>query len=136
MFKPVETSPRATPRRWRAANCQPLVRTAAMAMALALWVPLLAMAGITPADTPEAARQPVMPAADKAPKEPGTYQIRCWQQGRLLFEENHVALPADTAKYGIKMNGTDRNGKPLYVADTANATCLIRAVEDERAWRR
>jgi hypothetical protein len=96
----------------------------AAAAALALLLPPPAQAGITTLATVE------------PPKAQGLYQIRCWQQGRLLFEENHITLPADAAKYGIKMNGTDRNGKPIYVADTANATCLIRSVDDERAWPR
>jgi hypothetical protein len=104
----------------------PLVAAAAVAAAaaLALLLPPAAQAGITPFE----AAEPL--------KVQGHYQIRCWQQGRLLFEENHITLPADAAKYGIKMNGTDRNGRPIYVADTANATCLIRSVDDERAWPR
>ncbi len=103
----------------------PLVAAVAVAAAaaLALLLPPAAQAGITAADGVESLKQ-------------GHYQIRCWQQGRLLFEENNISLPADSAKYGIKMNGTDRNGKPIYVADTANATCLIRSVDDERAWPR
>ena len=103
-----------------------LVAAAAVAAAAApaLLLPPAAQAGITTAEAPEPLRAQ------------GQYQIRFWQQGRLLFEENHISLPADSAKYGIKMNGTDRNGKQVYVADTANATCLIRSVEDERAWPR
>jgi len=100
------------------------------------------LAGITGSSTErtpgaDVAKAPVVSAAtssDKATRAAaGAYQIRCWQQGRLLFEENQVALPADSAKYGVKMTGTDRHGKPIYVADTTNATCLIRSVEDDRA---
>lgn len=65
----------------------------------------------------------------------GHYQIRCWQHGRLLFEENHVGLP-DTARYALRISGTDTQGRPLYVADTQHATCLIRRAVDERAWPR
>jgi hypothetical protein len=113
MFKPADLSPAGTRRRLGAATIGLLV------------LPLAALAGITTAEAPELL------------KGPGTYQIRCWQQGRLLFEENHVSLPADSARYGLKMAGADRNGKPVYVADTSNATCLIRSVDDERAtWPR
>ena len=56
---------------------------------------------------------------------PGLYQIRCWQHGRLLFEDR-IRLPDDGAAYGIRLSGTDRNGKPMYVAETRNATCLVR----------
>ena len=112
MFKPADQTP---------ARCRQLPG----AIALAVLLPLAALAGITTPEPPEAVKAPA-----------GTYQVRCWQQGRLLFEENQVSLPADSARYGIKMNGTDRNGKPIYVADTANATCLIRSVEDDRVWPR
>ena len=66
----------------------------------------------------------------------GAYQIRCWQEGRLLFEENRVTLPSDNAQYGFKMAGTDRKGKPIFVAETRNATCLIRSAVDEPTWPR
>jgi len=122
----------------------PLAGTRQLIRATALTglLPLAALAGITGGSTErtpnaDAAKAPVVSAAtssDKAARAAaGTYQIRCWQQGRLLFEENQVALPADSAKYGVKMTGTDRHGKPMYVADTTNATCLIRSVEDDRA---
>ena len=54
------------------------------------------------------------------------YQIRCWQHGRLLFEENHITLPADGARSAVKISATDRDGRPIYVAATDGATCLIR----------
>ncbi|MGE0797046.1 MAG: hypothetical protein AB7G13_23445 [Lautropia sp.] len=58
----------------------------------------------------------------------GTYQLRCWQQGRLVFEENGVKVDVeDGGRYSTKVRGTDRQGDKLVVADTRNATCLIRA---------
>lgn len=108
-----------------------------VAAALACLAPLGALAGISGGNSNEAAKAPGVTAANSGDKSakaaPGSYQIRCWQDGRLLFEENHVTLPADSARYGIKVTGNDRNGNPLYVADTRNATCLIRAVEHDRA---
>jgi len=128
MFKPVDTP---------LGGSRLLVRASALAWLL----PFGAMAGITGGGSPESAKAPVVTAAasvdNKTSKAPaGTYQIRCWQQGRLLFEENQVSLPADSAKYGVKMTGTDRHGKPIYVADTTNATCLIRSIEDDRGPQR
>lgn len=78
---------------------------------------------------------PVPSGAPTVPPRTGHYQIRCWQHGRLLFEENHVGLP-DTARYALRISGTDTQGRPLYVADTQHATCLIRRSFDERAWPR
>jgi hypothetical protein len=91
--------------------------------ALVLLVPVLAVGAVT-----VGAPGPARPAATEPPQPvPGLYQIRCWQHGRLLFEDR-ITLPADGAAYGIRMNGTDRNGKPMYVAETRTATCLIRLV--------
>jgi hypothetical protein len=103
------------------------------ASVLALLIPVSAMSGVSTIDTPETAKPP--PAAPKAAKAQAGYQIRCWQEGRLLFEENHIALPVDGARYAVRMSGTDRNGKPLYVVETTNATCLVRSASDvPAAW--
>jgi len=91
--------------------------------ALALLVPVLAVGGIVGAPALPAASEPPPPA-------PGTYQIRCWQHGRLLFEDR-ISLPADAAAYSIRLSGTDRYGKPMYVAETRNATCLVRPMPPE-----
>ena len=89
--------------------------------ALALLVPLLAVGAVT-----VGAPGPARPAATEPPAPaPGLYQIRCWQHGRLLSEDR-IRLPDDGAAYGIRLSGTDRNGKPMYVAETRNATCLVR----------
>ena len=90
--------------------------------ALALLAPLLAVGGIVGA--------PERPAATEPPPAPGLYQIRCWQHGRLVFEDR-ITLPADAAAYSIRLSGTDRYGKPMYVAETRNATCLVRHMAPE-----
>jgi hypothetical protein len=71
-------------------------------------------------------------AAEPSAFAAGLYQIRCWQQGRLLFEDR-ITLPRDAAAYRICVSGTDRNGKPMYLAETHDATCLMRVVPDERS---
>src|SRR5262245_3783679 len=90
--------------------------------ALALLVPVLAVGGIVA--TPERA------ATEPPSSAPGLYQIRCWQHGRLVFEDR-ITLPADSAAYSIRLSGTDRYGKPMYVAETRNATCLVRHMAPE-----
>ncbi len=101
---------------------------------LALLAPLCAFCGVSVgAPSPEPAPAPAPPVVQQRPQPPsGGYQIRCWQHGRLLFEENHITLPADGPRYGIRVSGTDRNGRPMYVAETSNATCLVRTAVDER----
>jgi hypothetical protein len=94
-----------------------------LAAVLVLLVPVLAIGAVT-----VGAPAPARPAATEPPTPvPGLYQIRCWQHGRLLFEDR-IRLPEDGAAYGIRLNGTDRYGKPIYVAETRNATCLVRYV--------
>lgn len=115
MYKPSDT-----PRGWRWIG-------AALA---ALAVPA-ALAGIAASAPPAAGDDKGAPAPRPGI---GPYQVRCWQYGRLLFEENRVTLPANAAQYGIKMAGTDRRNKPIYVADTRNATCLIRSAIEAPPW--
>ena len=68
--------------------------------ALALLVPLLAVGAVT-----VGAPGPARPAATEPPAPaPGLYQIRCWQHGRLLFEDR-IRLPDDGAAYGIRLSG-------------------------------
>ena len=103
-----------------------------MLAALALLLPVLALSGVS-VGTPAPAA-PARPARVEAPATTsGIYQIRCWQHGLLLFEDR-ITLPADAAAYSIRMSGTDRSGKPMYVTETRNATCLVRIAPDESYW--
>jgi hypothetical protein len=103
-----------------------------MLAALALLLPLLALSGVS-VGTPAPAA-PARPARVEAPAPAnGIYQLRCWQDGLLLFEDR-IRLPADAAAYSVRMSGTDRNGKPMYVSETRNATCLVRIAPDESYW--
>jgi hypothetical protein len=75
--------------------------------------PLFATAGIT---TPVVAKP-------KAP--PLTYQLRCWQHGRLLFDEGPVALGAE-ARQGAQLVVTDRSGTPLIITVAGETVCQAR----------
>ena len=115
MYKPSD--------RLRAAGAQ----FAGVALAAALLTPMVALAGVATLDP--------TPAAKPAQRPPTLVQIRCWQEGRLLFEENGVNLPEGA--YGTVVAGTDHQGRPVYLAETRNATCLIRqAVPERAAWPR
>lgn len=91
----------------------------------AVLVPAASLATVStvPARDTPARAAPAGPGAD------GSYQIRCWQHGRLLFEENRISLHADGARQALKITATDGDGRPLYVAETDSATCLIRATD-------
>jgi hypothetical protein len=98
---------------------------AAAVLLTVLVVPLTAAAGIASSDS---RNTPSVPGLPKAVRGTGNMQISCWQYGRLLFEESYVTLPGDGSQPAVKINATDRNGRPLYIAETQNATCLIRGV--------
>lgn len=55
-------------------------------------------------------------------------QLRCWQYGRLIFEENGVAAPPDSTTYALRMHADESRRTPLLVVNTGTATCLIKGV--------
>lgn len=63
---------------------------------------------------------------------PGTYQMRCWQKGRLLFSENDLsdpviaALPGKVAAFGSGGKVVDRSTASVYLIEVSDSLCLIR----------
>ena len=99
-----------------------------------LQLPLGATAGIATAAAPSDDRvvsqlppapQPPVTAAASRQKATGTYQLRCWQYGRLLFDEGPVTLGPE-ARQGAKLVATDRNGGAVIVTDAGWTTCQAR----------
>ena len=83
------------------------------------------------------APEPAARAASAPPPAPqaksrGTYRLRCWQYGRLLFEEYMSAMPSDGAsKFSGRLAGTDRAGRPLHVTELQTTTCLAESARDD-----
>ena len=101
MYKPSEE---LRPRRLAALTGVTLVAV----VGLLLQLPLGASAGLAPGEiqrqTGEAAARPVPPGPAAAPKAaPGAYRLRCWQFGRLIFDEGPVSLAADARRRGMKV---------------------------------
>jgi hypothetical protein len=71
------------------------------------------------------APRPAQVAAANDGKAPGTYQLRCWQYGRLLFDEGPVTLPPETRQAG-RVVAFDRNGAAVIVTDSGTTTCMAR----------
>jgi hypothetical protein len=90
-------------------------RTLLLVTAAILLMPMAAIAGIVGKDD------------DKAARKPAVYNLRCWQDGKLILEENYVTLPPQFAASSMKLQGVDRHNQPIYVTETKNATCLVRA---------
>src|SRR5512138_419776 len=98
----------------------------ALAMVLLLAVPVMASSGVSRIEPRETTA-----GADALALTGSGYEMRCWQHGRLVFEQNLVEPPSiDGTQYTMKVSGTDRDGRPVYVAETAHATCLVRGTGD------
>jgi hypothetical protein len=63
-------------------------------------------------------------------KAPPVLLLRCWQEGRLLFEEPLASVPAATRK-NARLSVTDRTGQSLHAIEMAGATCLVRSTPAE-----
>jgi hypothetical protein len=114
-------------------------RKRAIALAAGACCLLPLVAGITRAGVTTEDRKNGFDAATAAaasqPK--GTlYQVRCWQEGRLVLEENDVQFPNDLTAQGLKLRGHDKQRRPIYLADTKNATCMVKGMPAERVQTR
>ena len=113
---------------------EPKMRQHALALAAACCL-LTLLAGTTRAGvTTEDRKNGFDAAATAAAAQPkGTlYQVRCWQEGRLVLEENDVQFPNDLTAQGLKLRGHDKQRRPIYLADTKNATCMVKGMPAER----
>jgi hypothetical protein len=94
---------------------------ARMAAMLLVLVPVIALPGVVGTDNLRLGK----PAA-------GGYTLRCWQDGRLILEEQHVSLPPIVDAQSTRLHMADRQQQPVIVAETKNATCLVKARPVER----
>lgn len=98
---------------------------AALVVAASLLVPMAAGAGLV--EEKNAA------ATAPAPKVAAGYLLRCWQEGKLIVEEQLAKLPPTVDLNSAKLRALDTDNQAVYVTETKNATCLIRARFAERA---
>jgi len=123
VYKPSDSRPdREKQRGARLAAATGLALLAAIGMLL-LQLPLGATAGIASGDDDRNASR--VPASAPNQIAPGTYQLRCWQYGRLLFDEGPVTLGAE-ARQGARLVAIDRRGAALIVTESGGTTCLAR----------
>ena len=117
MFKLSDSSPDG--RKQRVRGLAAVAGLALIATGMLLQLPHGAAAGVAPADGDR------NPSAGPSPKPPGTYQLRCWQYGRLLFDEGPVTLGPD-ARQGGRLVAIDRHGGSLILTAAGETTCLAR----------
>lgn len=56
-----------------------------------------------------------------------THNLRCWQYGRLIFEEAIATVPPEMAASGITFRAKPDQKAALYLLDTnSGATCLVK----------
>jgi hypothetical protein len=102
--------------------------TAAVAMAVLLVVPALPNSDVAGTESREVPRSGAYQSQVAGAY---NYQMRCWQHGHLLLEQNLGELPADRTRYPLALSGSDGAGRPVYVAETnGNATCVIRSAAE------
>ena len=128
MYKPNDSCPDG--KKQHRGRLAVMTGVAVVAVTGMLWqLPLGAIAGIASGDEGRTVSRipppPAAPAAAPNQKAPGTYQLRCWQYGRLLFDEGPVTLGAET-RQSAKLVATDRHGAALIVTDAGGTTCLAR----------
>ena len=92
-----------------------------LAAMLLMLVPVLALSGVVGTDPGPSGRLA-----------PAGYTLRCWQEGRLILEEQHVRLPPLVDAASTRLQLVDRQQQPVIVAETKNATCLVKARPVER----
>lgn len=92
--------------------------------ALVMLVPVVALSGLVGIDSAKSGATTAPPA--------GAYTLRCWQDGRLILEEQHVSMPPGVDGASIRLQVIDRYQRPMVVAETRNATCLVKARSPDR----
>jgi hypothetical protein len=98
-------------------------RSLSIVIAAALVVPLTVFSAATGWEIRQGADARRVAAA-KTPA--GEYQrVRCWQEGRLIFDEGPVVTATEWLPYLLKWHGGDGNRARGALFDTRNATCLV-----------
>jgi len=97
----------------------------ALIAALTLVFPLAALSGLSPGDEPTSARAPALDTAAAATRPTGErprLMLRCWQFGRLLFEDTVSSIPEAAVRYRME-NSTSAS---VYLLETKNGLCFVR----------
>lgn len=78
---------------------------------------------------PRPAAAPKDPAVSTSAPRARRPVLRCWQEGRLVFEGAGVAAPAALPAGAVEMRGA--GGSPLLLLDLKSGLCLLDAGADE-----
>ncbi len=105
--------------------------TLAMTSLVILAIPFAAVSGAMADDAQRAehavelgAELRAVPGATGSAKAPG-YLLRCWQYGRLLFEEEVLDAPDGAVRYRTRLNEAERS--TIYLLEVNNSLCSVRS---------
>ena len=56
----------------------------------------------------------------------GSYQMRCWQRGQLLFTEGNLSDPTIAALPGRIVSFNEKSDSAVYLVEVAESLCLIK----------
>jgi len=105
-------------------------RRTAAALAFTLFAGLMLAGSFLASDAAAATAGEIdINAAQALPKPapaPPSYLLRCWQFGRLIFEELDLPMQAGLEAATPKIKLLDASGMPVFVSETKNATCILR----------
>jgi hypothetical protein len=84
------------------------------------------------APSPSAPSSATRSIGSAAQQQTPRYHLRCWQNGRLLFEQAVASLPADAGHSSTRLQSKDGAQEPVIVYETRNATCMARSLRTTR----
>ena len=106
-----------------------------LSIALVIAAPCVVLAGEVEKDAqlkvpqPSMEQKPVftpverpMPSNEAA----GSYQMRCWQRGQLLFTEANLSEPTIAALPGRIVSFNEKSDSSVYLIEVAESLCLIK----------
>jgi len=62
----------------------------------------------------------------------GSYQMRCWQRGQLLFTEGNLSDPTIAALPGRIVSFNEKSDSAVYLVEVAESLCLIKRRKGNR----
>lgn len=104
--------------------------------ALAAAASTAAVAGLLDDGLPARSDTAGVPApAVTEPAKATSYQLRCWQYGRLIFEERNLGAPPSGSRVALSMASASGDSA-VQVFDMGNTTCLVQQLSQTGAAQR
>jgi hypothetical protein len=102
---------------------------------MAILVPSIAMANESEKETqlkvplPTMEQKPIFTPVERpmpSNEVSGSYQMRCWQRGQLLFTESNLSDPTIAALPGRIVSFNEKSDSATFLVEVAESLCLIK----------